>query len=104
MFCIVFCVRKATFTFLFRKNFVTPLTSFSLYVMVTHFFFGVAAQRVYVFVFFVGFFLTKPLSYPLFCSMFLIVFSSMSFAFSLIGYVCSRFNKYLIPDNLCSYG
>jgi hypothetical protein len=93
IFCTVFRVRKATFTLMFQKSFVIPLTSFPPYVKVTHFSWCCNSACVFCFCLFCGGFLTKPLSYTLFCSMFLMVFSSMSFTFSVIGYVCNQFNK-----------
>jgi hypothetical protein len=38
------------------------------------------------------------------CCMFLVVFISVSFALLVIGYVCNRFSRQLIPYSLCSYG
>jgi hypothetical protein len=50
------------------------------------------------------FFLIRFVLYSLFCSMFLMVFTSVSFALLVIGYVCYQFSRYLITDSLCSYG
>jgi hypothetical protein len=41
--------------------------------------------------------------YSFFCSMFYSAFS-VCFDFSVIGYVCNRFNGYLLLDSLCPYG
>jgi hypothetical protein len=37
------------------------------------------------------------------CNMFLMVFISVFFAFLVVRYVYNRFNRYLMPDSLCSY-
>jgi hypothetical protein len=42
--------------------------------------------------------------YTLLYNKFLIVFISVSFTFLVTGHVCSRCNRYLMPDNLCSDG
>jgi hypothetical protein len=46
-------------------------------------------------------FLIRSVLYSLLCSMFLMVFLSLSLVFSFIEYACNRFNRQLIPDSLC---
>jgi hypothetical protein len=102
IFCIVFFVRNATFTPVFRKRFVIPHLSHYMYSWPT-FFWLCGSVCVLCFCLFCGG-LTKFLLYSLFCNISLMMFSSRFFAFSVIGYVYNQFNKYVIPDNLCSCG
>jgi hypothetical protein len=93
VFCIVFCVRKVIFTRVSWKSFIILRTSLPLYVKVTHFVFWCWGS-VCLFCFCGGGgFLIRLVLYSLLCSMNLMVFVSVSFAFSVIGYVCSRFNR-----------
>jgi hypothetical protein len=46
----------------------------------------------------------KLVLYSLLCNTFLMVFIFVSFSFFGIGYACNRFNRYSMPDSICSYG
>jgi hypothetical protein len=98
-------VRKTTLGCAILKILVICLTSFPHYVNVAHFFFrGVLDLRV-CFVF-VGVIVISEIC--LYCIRFSLVCSyrvfPICFDFFVTGYVFNRFNRYLIPDNLCSYG
>jgi hypothetical protein len=103
--CIVFRVRNVTFIFVSRKRVVTFLTSLPLSVNVSHFvLLFCESTSVFCFSGGGGNLLITFMSYSLFLNMFLIVFISVSFASFVIGYVCNRLSKQLMPDSLCSYG
>jgi hypothetical protein len=100
MFSIVFCVRKAIFSCVFLKILVICLTSLPQYIKMAPFA-VLGSSCVLRFGDFVGVFSIVCVIF-ISCSIFFILCISDCFAFVVIGYVCTRFNRKLIPESLCS--
>jgi hypothetical protein len=88
----------------FFESLVICLISFLQYVKVAHFvWWCLGSSCMFCFCGCDSGFSSRFTLYSFFCGMFYSVFS-VCFDFFVIGYVCSQFSRYLIPDSLCSYG
>jgi hypothetical protein len=101
MFPIVFCVRKDILSCVSLKILVICLTSLLQYVKVA--FLG-GSSHVLCFCNCDGTFTLRVVLYSFLCSMSFIACVSVCFASVVIGHMCSRFNRKLILESLCSWG
>jgi hypothetical protein len=101
---ILFYVRKATLSCVFLKSLVICLTYFPQYVKVAHFVLWCSGSScMFCFCGCYNGFSSRFVLYSFFCNMFLLCL----FLFILIiviGYMCNRFSRSLMPGSLCSYG